>query len=313
MTEPATPRPPLTPRYWPGWFAAGFMWLLGKAPRGLGMALSRPLGWLMARLMKGRRRIARRNVERCFPELNESRREVLIDSCFRALGRMPFEIAWSWSASVKRLRRMTRCEGLPAVLDAYQGQRGVLLITAHLTCLEIGARRAALELPRAGAIYRPLRSPVLEWYQNRSRRKYAEVLISKRDLRSAIRYLKGGGMLWYAPDQDFGPRQSLFVPFFGIPTATLTATARLVELTGCRVVPMFPRYDEASGQYVVQFHPALENFPSGDSVADLTRINALLEEQVRMAPEQYWWIHRRFKTRPDGEPPFYDGSEAPTP
>ena len=113
-------------------------------------------------------------------------------------------------------------------------------------------------------------------------------------------------MLWYAPDQDFGPKQSLFLPFFGIPAATLTATARLVELTGCRVVPMFPRYDEASGQYVVQFHPALENFPSGDSVADLTRINALLEEQVRKAPEQYWWIHRRFKTRPDGEPPFYD-------
>jgi KDO2-lipid IV(A) lauroyltransferase len=120
-------------------------------------------------------------------------------------------------------------------------------------------------------------------------------------------------MLWYAPDQDFGRRQSLFVPFFGIPAATLTATARLVELTGCRVVPMFPRYDEATGQYVVQFHPALENFPTGDIVADLTRVNAMLEEQVRKAPEQYWWIHRRFKTRPEGEPTFYDGSEVSPP
>ena len=313
MTEPATQRPPLTPRHWPGWLAAGFLWLLGKAPRGLGMALSGPLGWLMARLMKGRRRIARRNLERCFPELDETRREALIDGCFRALGRMPFEVAWCWSASDERMRRMARCEGLAAALDAYGEQRGVLLITAHVTCLEIGARLAALDLPRAGGIYRPLRSPVLEWYQNRSRGKYAEALISKRDMRSAIRYLKGGGMLWYAPDQDFGRRQSLFVPFFGIPAATLTATARLVELTGCRVVPMFPRYDEATGQYVVQFHPALENFPTGDIVADLTRVNALLEEQVRKAPEQYWWIHRRFKTRPEGEPPFYDGAEESPP
>jgi KDO2-lipid IV(A) lauroyltransferase len=283
-----------------------FLWLLGKTPQGLGLALSRPLGWLMARLMQGRRRIARRNLERCLPELDETRREKLVDACFHALGRMPFEIAWSWSASDKRMRRMGRCEGLQAALGAYQEQRGVLAITAHVTCLEIGGRLAALDLPRAGGVYRPLRSAVLEWYQNRSRGRYAEALISKRDLRSAIRYLKGGGVLWYAPDQDFGPRQSQFVPFFGIPAATLTATARLVELTGCRVVPMFPRYDEATRQYVVQFLPPLENFPTGDVMADLARINAMLEEQVRKTPEQYWWIHRRFKTRPEGEPPFYD-------
>jgi KDO2-lipid IV(A) lauroyltransferase len=289
------------------------MWLLGKTPRGLGLALSGPLGWLLARSMKGRRRIARRNLERCFPELDGKRREMLINGCFRSIGRMPFEIAWGWSASAERMRRMGRCEGLPAALGAYEEQRGLLLITAHVTCLEIGARLAALELPRGGGIYRPLRSPVLEWYQNRNRGKYYEALISKRDLRSAIRHLKGGGVLWYAPDQDFGPRQSLFVPFFGIPAATLTATARLVKLTGCRVVPMFPRYDEATRQYVVQFQPALENFPTGDIVADLTRVNAMLEEQVRKTPEQYWWIHRRFKTRPEGEPPFYDGSEGSPP
>jgi KDO2-lipid IV(A) lauroyltransferase len=130
-------------------------------------------------------------------------------------------------------------------------------------------------------------------------------MISKRDMRAAIRYLRGGGVLWYAPDQDFGPKQSEFVAFFGIPAATLVATVRLVELTGCRVVPMFPRYDAPTGQYVVTFHPPLDDFPSGDIVKDLARVNALLEEQVRAAPEQYWWIHRRFKTRPQGESPFY--------
>jgi KDO2-lipid IV(A) lauroyltransferase len=132
---------------------------------------------------------------------------------------------------------------------------------------------------------------------------YAEALISKR-FPLMIRYLKGRAYLVRAPTRT--PGQAEPVPVLRHPAATLTATARLVELTGCRVVPMFPRYDEATGQYVVQFHPPLEDFPTGDIVADLTRVNAMLEEQVRRTPEQYWWIHRRFKTRPQGEPPFYD-------
>lgn len=300
-------RPPLTPRYWSGWLVVGVLWLLGKTPRALGLGLSRPLGWLLGRLMKGRRRVARRNIERCFPELHEADREALIDGCFLSLGRMPFEIAWSWSATDGRLHQMGRHEGLPAARAAFADGRGVLLISAHFTGLEIGGRLTTLALPRgAGSVYRPLRSPVLEWYQSRCRARYAEVQISKRDMRSAIRYLRGGGVLWYAPDQDFGPRHSMFVPFFGIPAATLTATLRLVELTGCHVVPMFPRFDAATRQYVVKFLPPLEDFPTGDTLADLGRLNAMLELQVREAPEQYWWIHRRFKTRPPGEPPFYE-------
>jgi len=155
-------------------------------------------------------------------------------------------------------------------------------------------------------MYRPLRSPVLEWYQNRGRSRYTVCMIEKSDLRGAVRYLRGGGVLWYAPDQDFGAKRSVFVPFFGLQAATLAATERLVQLTGCAVVPMFPVYDASSRRYTVKFWPALEDFPTGEVVADLARINMLLEEHVRQAPEQYWWIHRRFKTRPPGEPPFYD-------
>jgi KDO2-lipid IV(A) lauroyltransferase len=131
-------------------------------------------------------------------------------------------------------------------------------------------------------------------------------MFRKDDLRSALRYLRNGGVLWYAPDQDFGPTQSVFAPFFGIQTATLKATERLVTLARCAVVPMFPRYDRVQRKYVVSVGQALADFPGGDSQRDLERINALLESQVRQAPEQYWWIHRRFKTRPAGEPPFYD-------
>lgn len=306
MTVREAKRPPLTPRYWPGWLGVGLLWLLGKTPRALGLALSRPLGSLLRGLMGRRRRIAERNIERCFPELSPDGRDELVAAGFDSIGRMLFETAWSWSASESRLRRMGDVEGAEHALDPIAEGRGVILITAHLTCLEIGARLAALSFPSAGGMYRPLRSPVLEWYQNRSRLKYTQIMISKSDMRSAVRFLRGGGLLWYAPDQDFGAKQSVFVPFLGIQTATLAATVRLVEMTGAVVVPMFPAYDSATRRYTVRLFPALEDFPTGDIAADLTRISTMLEQQVRRAPEQYWWIHRRFKTRPPGEPPFYD-------
>lgn len=306
MTRKQTSRPPLTPRHWPAWLAVALIWLLGRTPRPVGTAVARPLGWLLSRTMKRRRAVATRNIERCFPELEPAARNALIDASFRALGRMLFETAWTWTASDRRMRRMSRYEGVDQARAAAAQGRGVLVVTAHFSCLEIGARLTAMAFERAAGVYRPMRSEVLEWYQNRCRGRYAERMISKRDMRSAIRYLRGGGVLWYAPDQDFGPSQSEFAPFFGISTATLTATVRLVELTNCLVVPMFPRYDAQTGQYVVKFLPPLEDFPCGDIVKDLGRVNELLEAQVREAPEQYWWIHRRFKTRPNGEPPFYD-------
>ncbi len=306
MTAQADTRPPLTPRYWPGWLGVGLMWLLGKTPQRVGLALSRPLGWLMARLMARRRQVAERNIRRCFPELGPEQRDALIDGCFRSLGRMLFEVAWSSSASERFLRRVAVIDGLERAREAVSQGRGVLLVTAHFTCLDIAAHRTGLEFKNAAGVYRPLRSPPLEWYQWRSRSKWTQCLIQKNDLRSAVRFLRGGGILWYAPDQDFGPGRSVFAPFFGIPTATLTTTERLARLTGCLVVPMFPVYERATRRYVIKIYPALENFPTDDVMADLTRINALMETHVRQAPEQYWWIHRRFKTRPEGEPPFYD-------
>jgi KDO2-lipid IV(A) lauroyltransferase len=255
--------------------------------------------------MKSRRNIARRNIERCFPELSPAQHQAILKGCFRSLARTVFEIAWSWSASEARMRRLGHLEGIEHVGVAAEGGRGVLIVTAHSTCLEIGARILGMNV-RASAIYRPLKSPVLEWYQNRGRQAYAETMISKRDMRRAIRLLKKGGVVWYAPDQDFGREQSAFAPFFGIETATLLATHRLPQLTGCAVVPMFPHYDEERRHYTVRILPALEGYPSENVVTDLTRVNAALEEHVRAAPDQYWWIHRRFKTRPDGEAPFYD-------
>jgi KDO2-lipid IV(A) lauroyltransferase len=301
-------RPSLAPRNWPGWLGVGLIWLLGKMPQKAGLVLSGPLGKLMGAAMKRRRQIALRNIERCFPELNGEQREALVRDSFNALARALFEIAWSWSASTRRILRMSQVDGMENFLDAEETGRGVLLITAHLSCLEIGGRIVSETAGRGvfSGMYRPLKSEVLEWYQTRSRLQYGRGMISKRDMRSAIRYLRKGGILWYAPDQDFGPEQSLFAPFFGIQTATLLATHRLVAMTGCVVVPMFPVYDAETRRYTVRLLPALEDFPSDDAQQDLARLNAVMEAHVRTAPEQYWWIHRRFKTRPEGEAPFYD-------
>jgi KDO2-lipid IV(A) lauroyltransferase len=305
MITEAGKRPSFQPANWPGWLAVGLIWLTGRLPQTVGLALSRPLGALMRVSMKRRRQVAEHNIERCFPELGAGERQAILRGCFRSLGRAVFEIAWSWSAPDGRVLRMGRVVGQEAVEALQRQGRGVLMVTAHITCLEIGGRLLGMAVPAAG-IYRPLRSPVLEWYQNRGRSHYAQAMISKREMRDAIRLLRQGGVVWYAPDQDFGPGQSVFAPFFGIRTATLLATHKLARLTGCAVVPMFPAYDEARRKYTVRILPPLEDFPADDPERDLARLNAIMEAHIRQAPEQYWWIHRRFKTRPEGETPFYD-------
>jgi len=303
-TEAQLKRPSLGPVNWPGWFMVALLWVLGHLPRPVGRALLAPFGPLLRVTMSSRRRIAQRNIEACFPERSDAERERLLRQSFAALARMVVEMAWCWACRPKRWQTFADVRGLER-LEALRAEgRSVLVVTAHVTCLEVGARVFGENVEGFG-IYRPLGNPVLEWYQNRGRQRYAQGMISKRQLRKAIRLLKGGGMLWYAPDQDFGPAQSAFAPFFGVQTATLLATHRLPRLTGCAVMTMMPRYDKATGRYQVELSAPLDDFPGDDPAADLARVNALLEAQVRLAPEQYWWVHRRFKTRPEGEPDFY--------
>ncbi|MEJ2576890.1 MAG: lipid A biosynthesis acyltransferase, partial [Gammaproteobacteria bacterium] len=275
-------------------------------PWWLGIALSGPLGAVLRRLAGRRRRIAERNLERCFPDWSAADRAALLSAHFRALGRTLFETCWAWSAGDRRFRRVVRVEGAEHLDTARAAGKGIMILTAHVTCLEMGGRITALAAPETNAVYRPLRSPVLEWYQNSSRSAYLSGLISKRDLRGIVRALRANEAIWYAPDQDFGPDRSVFAPFFGIETASLEATVRLAQMSGCAVVPMYAAFDAARRRWTVRFDPPLGDFPSGDTRADLARINRIFEEKIRRVPEQYWWIHRRFKTRPEGEPPFYD-------
>lgn len=306
MADTNMERPSFAPRNWTGWITVALIWVIGRLPQRVGLALSTPLGWLIYRLAKRRRQIAERNIERCFPELSVQARDKMVRNHFRSVARMLFETAWTWTSSDKRLNRWGHAEGAEYVEQELEKGQGVLMITAHSTCLELGGWFGVKAVPKPWAVYRPLRNPVVEWFSIRSRARYLDGTIAKSVFRSMIRFLRDGGLLWYAPDQDFGPKRSLFAPFFGIEAATLGAIVLLVEKSGCSVVPMFPAFDEKKRQYVAKFQPALQDFPSGDAVADLARINAIMEAHIRKWPDQYWWMHRRFKTRPEGEPPFYD-------
>ena len=305
MITEAGKRPSLAPRNWGGWLLVGLLWAIGKTPFRVGLWCTGPMGALLYRLMKRRASVAQRNIERCFPDLGQDQVDHLVRANFRSLARTVFETGWCWGMSRKRFEPLARIQGQEHLEEAEKRGKGVLLVTNHMTCMEVGGR-IACELGLGAGVYRPLGNEVVEWYQNRGRLRYAQGMFSKRDMRSAIRYLRKGGILWYAPDQDFGPHQSVFVPFFGIKTATLEATHKLVALTGCAVVPMFPEFMPGEKRYLLSFQPSSSAFPSDDVTADLARLNAEMEAHIRRVPEQYWWIHRRFKSRPEGEEPFYD-------
>jgi len=269
----------------------------------------RATGWLagpLNLLMRRRRRIVERNLELCFPELDPAARRALARGHFRQLAAMIGETAFAWHRPGTLGPEIGEVVGMEYLEAARGDGRGVLLLTAHMTCLELGARLFG-ELVTARAIYRPLANQALEAFQNRGRSRYAEAMIPKHDLRAMLRHLRAGGVLWFAPDQDLGPERSHFAPFFGIPTATATSIVELARLGRAAVVPMLPRKDE-SGRVTVYLEPAFEDFPSVDPETDLARYNAFVERHVRAAPDQYWWLHRRFKTAPAGAPPRYPDS-----
>jgi KDO2-lipid IV(A) lauroyltransferase len=216
------------------------------------------------------------------------------------------ETALSWWGSDRRLKPLAAITGLEHLEAALRQGRGAILLSAHFTTLEIGGRLLALHAP-FHVLYRDHRNPVIEALQRHARRRRFEKAIPRGDLRGMLASLKQNRPVWYAPDQDFGRDNSVFVPFFGVPAATLTATSRLARLSGAPVVPFFPRRLPGARGYELTLLPALENFPGVDIEQDARRLTGLVEACIRQQPEQYLWVHRRFKTRPPGEPPVYGG------
>lgn len=295
----------LAPRYWPTWIALGLLRLGTLLPFRAQLRLGRWLGRRLHRLAHRRRHIAETNLRLCFPDRDDAERRALLLAHFESLGMGFMETALSWWGSERRLKRMMRVEGMEHLEAAQARGRGVLIVAAHFTTLEIGARLLALAVP-LHPMYRPHNNPLFEQIQGRARTRQSAGAIRRDDIRATVRALKANRAVWYAPDQDFGPRQSVFVPFMGVNAATLTATGRLAKMSGASVVPMTQeRLADGTG-YRVILEPALEDLPSGDDEADARRQNAVFERWIRERPADYLWVHRRFKTRPPGEASLYD-------
>lgn len=296
----------LGPRHWPAWIGLGLLWVLARVPYRPLLGIGRGIGWLIARVPNRRRRIAERNIELCFPDLDAAARARLVESNLRDVGLMLVEFALAWLGSHAAIARVpVRIEGIEHLRAAEAAGHGVLLTGAHFSHLELAGR---LLVERGGValagMYREHGDAAFEWAIRRARARYACAMFTKNEVRASVRHLRNGGRLWYAPDQDMRGKDTVFVPFFGIPASTLTATHHLARLSGARVVPFFHRR-LAGGGYELRLEPALEGFPGADVEADSARINAAIERMVCEAPTEYLWIHRRFKTRPPGSESLY--------
>jgi KDO2-lipid IV(A) lauroyltransferase len=295
----------LRPRYWPTWLGLGLLRLSLLLPYPALLKLGAGLGWLLYYLLPQRRHIAATNLRLCFPELSPGEHQQLLKRNFAATSIAIFEGALSWWGSDARLRKRYRIEGLEHLEAARAQGKGVILLGGHYTTLEISGRFLAFHVPGLQPIYKPARNPLFEAVMAHSRKRLFEDLLPSSDMRRIVRQLKHSKVVWYAPDQDFGRKQAVFAPFFGVATASLISTARLARLSSAPVLPYYSERLPGSQGFAIRLLPALADFPSGDDVQDASQVNALIEAQVRRVPEQYLWTHKRFKTRPKGEKNVY--------
>ncbi|KGM54755.1 lipid A biosynthesis lauroyl acyltransferase [Lysobacter daejeonensis GH1-9] len=296
------PSPPLAPRHWPTWLGIGTLAALARIPWPLQRAIGRGMGHMLRLALPSRRRIAERNIALCFPELDQGARDALLRRHFAALGIGVFEFARAWWGSVAPLRRGLVVEGLEHIQQAHAAGRGVIVVSGHFTTLEVCGRLMCDFVPLAG-MYRPHAEPAMEWAVKRGRLRYAAAMFTKSELRPVVKHLKQGGLLWYAPDQDPSRGDAVYVPFFGRPAHSLTSTHQLARLSGAAVIA-YGHERRADGGYTLRLSPVFDGFPSSDATADTARVMAAIEAMARRAPEQYLWIHRRFKRQPDGRSPY---------
>lgn len=288
----------LAPPYWPTWLGIGFMWLVVKLPFGMQLAVGRKLG-LLFRLFSGyRRTIVRTNISLCFPELNTKQQAQRVKQAYESLGMSLVETAFAYWASDQRFDKYGMLDGLEHIKAAHQQGKGVLLLSGHFCSLDFAGRVLVRHYPVCFT-YQKLRNKLIDSAVKKRRAESCEILINRYDTRGFIKALKAGHVIWYAPDQDQSRKNSVFAPFFGIPANTLTATSKLVKLTGTAVLPFHIRRLPGSKGYALTIEPPLQNFPSESETEDAARFNAIIESQVREHPEQYLWMHRRFKTRPN--------------
>jgi KDO2-lipid IV(A) lauroyltransferase len=293
------------PRYWPTWLVLALLRLIVWLPHSARMASGRFLGRQACRLLAARRKVARRNLELCFPELDEQQLTKLTVKHFESLGMGVIELGMAWWCSDKEFEKLVTVFGKEHILAALEQNKGAVMYSAHFSATEVAGRAVRSFLPPMAAMYRPSDNPMNDQIMRRCRNASTDELITKSAIRRLLKALKANRPVWYAADQADGRKGTVLVPFFGEPAITNTAISQIAKVSGAPVVPFFPFRMDNGSRYEMHYLPALENFPSGDPAADAILSNKLLEEQIRKAPEQYYWVHRRFKGRPEGYPDPY--------
>jgi Kdo2-lipid IVA lauroyltransferase/acyltransferase len=284
--------------------AVFILWLLHFLPLSVLAPIGQGMGMLVYWLVPKRRHIARVNLELCFPEWSKDERELILRRHFRCFGRGILEAGIAWWGTPERLRRTVRIEGQEHV-DAMQGERFIGLVP-HFVGIELEGLRMTMDY-RGLAVYVHQKDPYIDTFLKRKRERFegTRMIARQEGVKAILRAFQKGQALQLSPDMDLGERDAVFVPFFGVRTATVTALARMARLTRSRIVPLVIRQLPGGQGYVARFYPAWEDYPSDSIEDDTRRMNAFIEERIREMPEQYLWTHRRFKTRPEGEPRYY--------
>jgi Kdo2-lipid IVA lauroyltransferase/acyltransferase len=291
------------PRYWATWVGLGVLRTFEFLPFSAQLHVGAALGSLIRRLPLAYVRIARRNIQLCMPALSPAEQEDMVDRHCRSLGMALCETANTWWSNDRRVNKLATISGLENLTAALAKGRGAIMIGGHFTTIEIATRILGTVVP-LNVVYRQTKNAVISHTMFTSFSRHGKP-IAHDDIRSMIRALKKNEAVWYAPDQSYRNKGAAMVNFFGIPAATTTATSRLARISGAAVLTYFPERLPGNAGYRVVIGPAFENFPSADPICDAQRFNGLLEAQIRRVPEQYLWVHRRFKGLSADYPDYY--------
>ena len=290
------------PKYLPTWILILLMKIGVFIPFKMQVFLGKNMGKLFYPLFSKFRKIATINVQRCFPEKNIDQVNTLVKKHFESIGVSFFEIANAFYGADKKIQKMLTIENEHYLINAMKNEGGVIILCSHFMPLMLGSRALSLKHTIA-SIYRPQNNRLFDKIMVKGLTNGGGIMIKNSDTKAMVKAIKSALPIWYAPDQDLGARGTVFAPLFGIQAATITATSRLAKGANTAVIPYsFVRTDRG---YQMSFSAPLENYPSGDLAEDAHKTNQILEAQIRENPEQYLWIHRRFKTRPEGEKNFY--------
>lgn len=291
----------LTPRLWPSWLALGMIWMLAQFPR----AWQRTMATLLAKLMwyfgKRPRHIATINLQLCFPELDPKARHLLLQKHLHCTAQclLDYSLLWFYGTQHNKIPAI-EIHGLEHYYALREAKRPVILLAAHTAALDLGGLELGRVLGDGFSMAKPMKNPLLEWINHRSRTRYgADIFSRSQGLRPLLQHIRAGRVFYYLPDEDLGLQHAVFADFFGTPKATLTTLGRLAKMTNAAVLPCISCYQHDQDRYKFFIYPAMQDFPVGDKLNDAKRMNATLEYMIRQYPEQYLWTFRFFKTRPD--------------